>query len=104
MARFAVSGTKENTLRQLEAKAIEQGGDRGYDERGRKLLKGLVDSIKKATEDVTNESNLSVQGTINQTGNAVSIDIHIDANGPDLFVPLPEEKKEEEEEPAEAEV
>lgn len=84
MPRFQISGQKRNSLRQFEARALEQGGDNGYNAAGRNYLTKFAKSVQEALKDVSDDANLTIAGSVDQSGPSLDIVIEIHANHPSL--------------------
>lgn len=84
MAWFSVAGKKSAIAGGIEGDAIRQGGDAGYDEKGRKYLGAINKTVQELTKDLPSDANVSVSGSISHSGTSVDITVDIHANHPDL--------------------
>lgn len=84
MPRFQIAGQKRNTLPQFESKVVQQGGDNGYDEASRGVVKGLAEKVKDVLKGVPDDANLSIAGSIERSGTALDVVLEIHANHPSM--------------------
>lgn len=80
--RYQISGQAQNTIPQFVGKALQQGGDGGYNKAERHYLESLAAGLKDALSKLPGDANLTLVGSFEQSGQALDITIEIHANHP----------------------
>lgn len=80
--RYQISGQAQNTIPQFMGKALQQGGDGGYNKAERHYLGSIAEALKSALSKLPSDANLTLVGSFSQEGQALDITLEIHANHP----------------------